>query len=284
MKNHYANLLDMHVQSNANLLGQDEEYYYLYKHFTLDIEKKTLGIFYNNNLRYTHPSDFNDPYDCHCSIEFDFTDFKKQSVEDFANIKIKPSTWIQQKNQIKASLKEDFSASSYIEGLRKFFRITCFNNAPLSILMWSHYANHHKGFMLEFRFKKEDGLEPLPLPIFYQDELPKQLVPWDMINFTDNNEIMTESIIKQLLTKSSEWSYEKEFRLISDTGEFKEFLPSSLASVIFGSKMSEEDQETIKTAIKDFNHKNSQNVCVYQASVLPNKFKLHVEEHPRLSI
>lgn len=283
MKNYHTNLLDLYIQKNAKFLVQDEEYYYLYKHFALDAEMKTLGIFHNNNLRYSYPSDFNDPYDCLCSIELDFSEFKKESFEKFAKIRINSSVWIQRKNEFLIAVKKQFNSAAYMEGLRKFIRVTCFNNAPLNILMWSHYANHHKGFMLEFRFKKSDGIEQLPIPVFYQEDLPKQSIPWNMNSLQQDNEIMTESIIKQFLTKSSDWSYENEFRQISDSGEFKKFPPSSLSSVVLGTKISKVDQEAIRNAVDNFNQKNSQEVNVYQASTLQDRFKLHVEQHPRLS-
>jgi len=52
--------------------------------------------------------------------------------------------------------------------------ISCFSELNDSIVMWSHYANHHKGFCLEYDFRPvfvNEKISRLLYPVLYQEEL-----------------------------------------------------------------------------------------------------------------
>lgn len=51
---------------------------------------------------------------------------------------------IQQSNH--EELQKRFSKS-----IKSNLSVTCFNNNPLNMLMWSHYAQSHTGFLVEFK-------------------------------------------------------------------------------------------------------------------------------------
>lgn len=86
----------------------------------------------------------------------------------------------------------------------------CFSETKSSLLMWAHYANAHKGFCIGYKFKdlfKQFGINILP--IAYSDDFLK-IDSLDI--FYDHH----ETFIKACKTKSKEWSYEKEWRLLGE--------------------------------------------------------------------
>lgn len=123
--------------------------------------------------------------------------------------------------------------------------VLCLSESHDDLLMWAHYADCHKGFVIEFdsdspffdqRRSEEDNLRSLQ-PVLY-----RQARPAISLANTDISEIF--------LTKSEHWSYEKEWRMIvgladadkviSNEGEnicLFEFPPAAIKSVFMGARM-----------------------------------------------
>ncbi|MDY6296540.1 MAG: DUF2971 domain-containing protein, partial [Schwartzia succinivorans] len=91
----------------------------------------------------------------------------------------------------------------------------CFSESEDSLLMWAHYAHNHRGICVEYelmRFNRE--LMFSPVPIIYSDQKPSL----QTIDLSNPEEDSSRCFIKCLTTKSKEWSYEKEWRIIRDDG------------------------------------------------------------------
>lgn len=96
--------------------------------------------------------------------------------------------------------------------LPETIRVSCFSEVNNSILMWSHYADNHKGFCLEYDFKElEEGskISGFMFPVIYQKEFYSQA-----LNIQELNNINPLILFYFLIVKSKEWRYEKEWRLI----------------------------------------------------------------------
>ncbi len=70
-------------------------------------------------------------------------------------------------------------------------------------LMWSHYADHHRGVCLGF--DAEDSF-------FHPVQYVSKRLTLDALNLSRLDEIREEHIIKLLFCKFSAWRYEKEYR------------------------------------------------------------------------
>ena len=110
------------------------------------------------------------------------------------------------------------------EASKRFSTIACFTESVQSILMWSHYACSHTGFALEYNFKptlKSPIKNVVIAPVIYQDKridissyiVWASLIIWGVR--TKNPDISAS--MKNALYKSTEWAYEKEWRLIDST-------------------------------------------------------------------
>lgn len=86
----------------------------------------------------------------------------------------------------------------------KAIRLCCFTLGEVTldneILMWSHYANKHQGFRVEFELEEH---------ILQKVEYSKRRVP-----LTLHKQPPLKDIKSSICTKAKGWEYENEFRLI----------------------------------------------------------------------
>lgn len=145
-------------------------------------------------------------------------------------------------------------------------KVCCFSKSKTAKLMWSHYADNHRGMVMEYDISFDINLFRFALPVIYHEKLPE-------INFMAQQNKSIESVLKN---KSQDWNYEQEVRLINDnpagTPNKIRINLESLRSVIFGYRTSKEDIEKVKTALKKFPHIKYMQSCLSQ-----NEYELIIE-------
>lgn len=117
--------------------------------------------------------------------------------------------------------EEDFNImiNGIVQTINCVFRVGCLCADNKNRLMWSHYADSHKGFCIEYDFSSiyNELSDIIVLPVIYSKE--RQDIPWKLamdfskgldVNETEKNRVM----LLTLLTKDDEWNYEKEWRII----------------------------------------------------------------------
>lgn len=113
--------------------------------------------------------------------------------------------------------KEYMEAKDFING----FKVSCFTTSPYSMLMWSHYANEHKGFCVEYEipnYNKDDAhLFHNLFPVIYSES--RTSVLQYCINALTNKDLTDDALWGMykygLLMKSMDWAYQDEWRLVS---------------------------------------------------------------------
>lgn len=124
----------------------------------------------------------------------------------------------------------------------------CFSEKNDDILMWSHYGNSHQGVCLEFDTTSSsffsDNKQGV-IKVRYSDVYP-------LLELT---EVVASRgkvpLLRRLLgTKSSHWSYEAEWRMISKIGDYAHpYDEGTLTGVYLGCKITKENKETIKSIL-----------------------------------
>jgi hypothetical protein len=106
------------------------------------------------------------------------------------------------------------------------------------ILMWSHYADSHRGICLRFRAFSTTPFFGKAQRVIYQSARPKLNV------VLDSHETQSE---KALLTKADFWSYEEEWRIVEyEPGPgIHQFPPELLDGIILGAKISPTDRQKV---------------------------------------
>ncbi|MCD6061748.1 MAG: hypothetical protein K0S16_2059 [Moraxellaceae bacterium] len=130
------------------------------------------------------------------------------------------------------------------------FGVACFTQDWQSPLMWSHYADQHEGFCIEYRVCKDELARDdrhmfLQQHVQYVSALPE--ICLSEVLFSPHQ------VLNRLLsTKSIEWAYEKEWRLISFARSHASVeLPAGMqiSALIGGIRMHDENlQALIETA------------------------------------
>lgn len=93
---------------------------------------------------------------------------------------------------------------------------SCFTKGMDNILMWSHYANSHRGVVVEFIPTGEPFTDSLLVPMKYER---MSRFNFGLDNLDDDLSILN-NICLLLSTKSEVWGYENEIRLIYDTDKY----------------------------------------------------------------
>lgn len=275
---------------------------------TKDIKHWLLYLFYNSKLRLSTPKNFNDPYDCRVEFSNDMSNrdlvrlviafFKNNSFSEPQKRKLRRKIGNKkllekiEGEYIKHPLNGPFSLPSIyltsndrslllelckptLQNLVDGSRVICFAKIQDIPLMWAHYSDKHAGFCLEFDQKK---LIESQIPVYkmeYTRTRPK-------INFSPKELLSLKTAIKILLTKSPEWSYEQEYRVIAGHTSFNNFdenyqtfPPHALTKIIFGFKMPEKYQKAIKTLVSSLGQYSAGFAI---AKPNPYKYKIDIED------
>lgn len=156
------------------------------------------------------------------------------------------------------------------------FGVLCFSSVKDSLLMWAHYAQSHKGFVLEFdsenfALKTLGSLEK----VTYDAKRPF----YDPARGAEVSGLLYK-------TKSLEWQYENEFRIFRNLSACEKrtvgtselfFAPlplSCIRAVYLGSRVGSDVAERIKEAIK----KSPAKILVYATTLDPYRFALRFAE------
>lgn len=144
--------------------------------------------------------------------------------------------------------------------------IACFSETIKSVTMWSHYADYHKGFVLEYDLRPtlSNGIPNVGIyPVIYDDKRydGTQYILWEFLRMLGvklpNPD--TLSYIKCALHKSSQWEYEKEWRLIDSNlrdniiSENKTWVSLKPTAIYYGTNISSDNKNRLHSIAQDKN-------------------------------
>ena len=191
----------------------------LYKYFSDD----RLDVLENGLIKFTRPNDFNDPFELPLIVDGLFD--SENQLRDILNNKIYNDTNFL--SDIHREILNNYNISDRLVGVlmrehkmvaEKIYEnikrsladigVLCLTTKCDNLLMWSHYANSHKGFVVEFdgcheffnRRRSDDDEFGWVRKVMYVDERPK--CSFMNLNFEEF-----------ILTKGRCWEYEDEHRM-----------------------------------------------------------------------
>ncbi|HCH0820009.1 DUF2971 domain-containing protein [Vibrio parahaemolyticus] len=172
----------------------------LYKYRSLDNLKFTLDILVNQRLYASPFNDLNDPME---------------------------GAFIYGENKLPAWI------SKFIMEERSDYRILSLTEDPNNMLMWSHYANSHKGVALGVKPTADFAVEPV-----------------DYVAKLDLD-IMQDDIIKSIFMRKLDlWKYEREHRVISNNSPF---IGVEVHEIIFGINAEQTTMDLVSSVALAFN-------------------------------
>lgn len=138
----------------------------------------------NHEMSLSSPSTFNDPFDCHMA-------FPGASRQDLAT-----------------------RSRDIVDTI---WRVGSLAESPCNRLMWSHYADNHRGLCIEYDFSAFDPFSAgvIFAPVIYSPKRPQ--VPEKLLNDVATDQLDRQDyrfLTSTLFTKDSVWQYESEWRIV----------------------------------------------------------------------
>lgn len=264
-----------------------------------EVNTNNLSALANNQLWFSSLNDFNDPFEG-SHIKDNNIDFELLSSFE---LKLKDDVGDHQYQEILDELnlidgaftKEEFFQKMAEHDLEKFInivhssKVVCLsieqeeNNPITNNLMWSHYANGLRGYCLVFNGDEllkdiySSTTESIrPIIVEYQDhpnviKLNDFLQSEGLLNSEDIN--FVEKVTETVATKSSDWKYENEFRIMSlNKSDFHYYTPNTLKEIIVGDKMLMSEKNLLLSVVKAA----SPNVVVKTARLKNNTYQVEI--------
>lgn len=244
----------------------------------------------NSEIYFNKPKEFNDPFDCRTNVFYQgtydewYAFNKRNGLSDIdahthANIMYNKTV----NNDDVDSRNND----------KEFNAIFCFSAVKDNILIWSHYADGHKGICIEYTPIKDSTGIAIPLdntfrqidedPVF-NEFIPLTEVVYD-INMPQKHNCLKDdsyNLVKFIRTKHIDWKYEKEWRcilvqsmLLSNPIKINR---SCITGIIFGLEIAEKDKlEYIKLCQDSFLSSGGM-FKFYQCEEHPEKYEVIINE------
>ena len=164
--------------------------------------------------------------------------------------------------------------------INSHIRISSFSTENSNLLMWSHYADYHKGFVIEYDMETmisrmlDENLPICLAPIIYSSDMPSI----SNLLFVDESK-RSEEMNKITCTKAQCWNYENEWRLIisqlDKKMEDKENIdlpvqPSEIKSIYFGVRCPQDEINRIRSITEDLRI----NCSLFRATINKEHYKL----------
>ena len=251
---------------------------HLYKY--RDVTARTLNMVVGDRLHFADPSTFNDPLDTRPSLDNDvgvdelgrilwlLTEQRNaaemRAAADAMKLKgPKTKDLIEKHSQGRAderlaeieysAMDPEFDTKASLrhrielELLRRYEKgIVSFAERDDCPLMWSHYADQHRGICLGYSVP-EKATGDVEKVAYGGDRLVKASDVGAMLGGNDEARARVDAAV--MLRKAESWSYEREWRLIGRRGTAGSLL--EMEEVIFGMKCKESVKYTIMKALED---------------------------------
>jgi len=247
-------------------------------------------------LRFTQPGDLNDPFEMHPSFDLmskaDIAALPKAPGSQNMHV-LTPEALQVVISQIQPGLMAVMKESSGVEGaylldnnrlaqatFDEKVGVLCLTEKPDSLPMWAHYAENHRGFVLQF-----DECHKF----FGSTNIDGQDFALTKVEYNDKRPVLSCSTMNSpsvYYRKSPDWSYECEWRLIkplrsSTRVEQRPRYPLHLFSVpadaitgvIIGAATSQEDRDKL---LEFFERPELKHATIYQASLSKDEYRLMV--------
>lgn len=288
----------------------DREHFF--KYMPAETARKVL---LTGRLRWSSPLLFNDPFDVPRDIAHGFSsadiaratgdllnhylDSPPENLTDFdetlaqllaiARNGFPPDL----REQIRATIAEgfeQFQSEESLQALRDHWktvvptmRILCLAESPNHVAMWNHYADRYKGVVLGLKCNDAtDNFLLVAEPIEYLQAKPEVYTDHGLAKLLCLNGLAAARATNKLATqtKSDDWSYEKEWRIVdyadkADESQFwdRPFAKEDLSHIYLGPLVLDHDRDHILSLANSY-----PSVRIFQTSIGMDR-ELHFQEH-----
>ena len=167
---------------------------------------------------------------------------------------------------------------AFADQVSKRVGIVSFSQDHQNILMWSHYAENHTGFVIGFEAAK------IPYLKLFGVKYSDSSIPEYDLEVEESSDAYTEQYTEIMCRKSPVWEYEKELRIsvrLEDCDYLEEpglyiynLPPESFNLVILGCRMTQKTREQLSKILSEERYSH---VKVIQAMPSTVEYKLEMQ-------
>lgn len=252
----------------------------------------------NNQIYFASPGKFNDPFDCAIVPSFRRVT-RSQKIRNHASHLMRQNPTLAESAAMAVARRNPASGRRWVEmqkrvleyqkfAMNQRFGVFSLTTKKDNLLMWSHYADSHKGLCVGFRLKSLFALMEQSIysrRSYLSFEKVNYVEKYPVWNFmTDDSASLLDSVLK---TKSVCWQYENEYRMIQGmmggNGQGETLRESerktnleedAIAEVILGINTSDKDKNAIAEILKA----KKRRPRFFQATKSNTKFELALKK------
>ena len=264
----------------------------LYKYRRIGPHTKSLLV--SHELYFSTPYEINDPFDCriilnrdapaevlwekvkaHYGRKYGVTDevelvqrmLSEYAPQGVAVTRNRAAKVIENREWAILTKSVEAGNTRMLESRMKKTRLCCFSASADSILMWSHYADSHRGICLGFT---PEGVIGIVDAVDYVDDYP------DLSAYLVDDDTYYRYTF---YTKAADWKYESEWRFVLTAADRVEtpvyhYPSQTLKEIIFGCQCTNADRLTVQSWLRS----GGLEPKLFDAVPSRNAFRLQIKE------
>ena len=255
------------------------DHFYKYRSMQTETEiEHVRQIVLDNQLYFSSPASFNDPFDFFPVISLDAQlNLQREFLIKISRTQQPFLTEVYREALVNEELKKIYASpfsvkdlelelqTEFRKDLEENVAIFCVSEVADDLLMWAHYADSHFGICLEFKSNISLMTEARQIQ-YSQIREPIDVVAMEMGTAPNN----------ALLIKSEHWGYEKEWRIvIPKPAPCRVAIPiESLTGIVIGALARPKTVELVK----EWNNQRAMPLTLRKARTSNEEFKLIIED------
>ncbi|MEX2185370.1 MAG: DUF2971 domain-containing protein [Pirellulales bacterium] len=233
------------------------KYRQLFNSPNAEANHNTRKMVVEGEIHFSNPLHFNDPFDCatYASMEARDEDvlatLKQMSRERFPQISGADVDADARMRLMRYQKDSEFQREFEEQTLREHYAsrgVFCLSETCTSVPMWAHYAAEHRGICLELDLQRlQDAFPPIS-----KVEYPPTLGAYNAVDtLLCSDDVAVRKLVKSFLTKTPEWAYEQEWRIIADSVGPKNYPLKCLTAVILGCRTSNDCENIVRSWMRE---------------------------------
>ena len=261
--------------SKERLPAPDEIPRSLYKYRSLigDGREHARRMIVGGEIYLATSQELNDPFDCSPACRTAANSSEQLEYMRALAAKMKPQASRKERLAIVSTMKSNVSRRGMNYFLSQSVRNTLSEAGIFSLsakpdhpLMWSHYADCHRGICIEFNWEALRLCRLTPVNIEYSKARPVVDPILDSPGLT---------LRDSLLTKADVWQYEAEWRSVGQGRKgVLRLPPETITGVVLGGLISEQDRGEVRQWVAE----SPSQVVVYEAALDPWLYRVRIPE------
>jgi hypothetical protein len=276
---------------NNEIVKSTKNMKYIYKYRSLfkngNINENTMRMIYNGEMFFSNADNFNDPFEC--SVDISCAATKEEVIKHLQknmNTAIENEYLLKIWENDKEKFKEMYN-KNMVKLVRRQFIIFCLARHYDNILMWSHYADEHRGICIGYQTTNFSHSKTIECDIKYLNEKmhPYPYLPLSKVKYSEKKpkefNVIKENadeLVAFIYTKAKSWEYENEYRIILNRDAIRKnpiyINQKEIKEIIFGLRVDTKIQDNMMNEIL----RKRNDIKFYRMNIIGGEFVLNREQ------